>query len=1297
MLLFEKSRFMRRFAFSRLKKRSVSSSESMKDTYDPDQRPITISSYQRTRNKTAIVKPRIYTSNFITNRSSIANDYEDTQNNINYPTQAYSNIISINEIDDEYNFADSNLSQFNHIQTELPSPTYSKDFVAVQLPSYINPEELSLNGEEDTRNYSIYSPPEIKSPTNSRYNTISRFINSSQQINRLGRSYSSQTNRSLGYNGSRITIIDTYKEIAQKTFKNNNSNDSNNNDSETKEFLAQYLLDHTKHENAKIIQKAFRLARNRNHFNRFIRINMTINYNLKKLTFCLWRLTTATRTDQLIHLFKTVKGLYNFIIAHFKISEFAPFRLFYVTEQLFIPYGYTAESIYKFFYLMHFNMMGRVFRIWVNYTKNHAKHRKSLLSTRFAGKKFSKFGFIYHIFINWHRLSRWRVEARLNTKKKYILLNDLKKHEVNIFWNVREHILNVKRSRIKRATEFSMKRIAAKAVKALYNRSIEASSEKTIVETADMFRNLHLQTLAHRGWLKFMQKRLQELQILRETMNAWYTRVYVIALKKTEVELAEKLYIECFITKVMNAWFRQARERKIRRIGMSLRIHKRPSSMFFVIFALQNDFDLAFHALCFRMWIRLARTRKRWHLFARWCTQASIPTSSVAEKEMKIIVLSDLRRAAHLKIIKRGCSSTSNYLPRHTWMSVELAFLALNHIKFIQNNREIDFNSTNKIFKDEKENKTWQFLTEIANENQSEKTESIKFTSDILTRCFLMKLQSTKNYEMTKIKENLFVGNINPNFNQFRTLDQLEDQSDFNTSLLRKHTIEKVRRDHATLASLLSHISATKIQNTIKEFSTTKFDFDGNEITVKTKYNKCDNYNSLRTPSTLEIGEIFVYPEVNESVELLIKENDQSQNRLSSKYEQIKEKVMYNFQKRLRNPNALTMASGASTVFTNQDLYTESSAIPLDAIDDENENESSLTINLSQTNLISSSIASNFSMLNPGSATGSPMKMKVQTPIKNPLINSFVKPSLKNSSENLMMSLLDESSARNSSSSSFTIENFKRILEKFHTQEDITQSLVIFFNNVCKVQLDVSDVKSLSKPLDLLPRPQVGLNKKKSSAKFKKVKNKKDEDQNNREKNANTSLNNQKSQIDFANAKKEEEEAEIIIQTHRHTMQKNMNVFIAELIGDVKDLDHIPLKMVIPQNIENCISAIFTVFNALKKIQNLSQYLDLTPFSKKLKSTDKLLIATQDKTWISLKSAFPKIELPTETNTLMSLGTMTRRRSTISSSLFAIGNIQNIDEVMGSNDAFLACYLLPYILSFDSVSDFIKDEMKANQ
>lgn len=1319
---------MRRFAFTRSKCRSSLSSELNKDLYDPDQRPITISSYQKSKNRTMIIKPRIFTSNLVDSRSSIPN---------NFPIHTYNNNINLDDMNEETDFY--NVNQFSQRSTNLNETDFyntnqrtanisSKDYVMVPLPSYFNSEDLSNSFDEDNRNYSNYSPPEIRSPTSSRFNVISRFIATSQKIDRSGQSYSSQANRTMSRNQSRITTVDTYNEIAKKTFKQNSNGNEDDDEKEKKEFLAQYLLDHTKHENAKIIQKAFRLARNRNHFNRFIRINMSINHDLKKLTFNLWRLTVVNKTEELIKIFYEIKKLYNFICRHFKTRELSPFRLFYVTQQLFIPKDYTAEDIYKFFYLMHLNALSRVFRVWAFYTKKSIQHRTTLISQRFAGKKFSCFGFIYHIFVNWHRLTLWRVESRSNTKKKFITLNKLNKHEVNVFWNVREHILNVKRTRIKRATEFSKKRVAAKAVRALYNRSIEATSEKAIIETSDMFRNIHLQSLAHRAWLKYMQKRLQELQVLRDVMHAWYGRVYLTALKKLLIELAEKLYYDHFITSIMNAWFRQARERRIRKVAMSLRIHKKPSSMFFVIFALLNDFELAFHIFCFRMWIRYTRTRKKWHFFVKWCMQANLDgsdknnklVSPIAEKERKIIVLSDLRRAAHLKIIKRGCTATTNFLPRHTWKSLELTYNALHEINFIQNHRTLDLNSkttkNKKIFIDESEAKTWDFLTEkIPNQKENEsESKCLDFSLQTLVRCFVLKLQKQENYELSKVKDTFFDQKVNPEFVELRTLSQLEDQSRLNISILRKHLLEKVRRDHATLASLMSHISAKRIQSDIKDFSVTCYDKNENE-NIKSSYIKCDNYNSMRTESNLSIAAVFVYPEVNESIDFLIRENEQAPNRITSMFEMTKNQVLIDFQCRLRDPNYFALGT-ASSDFAIQDMNdvkpsklgdskvneSKKTILSITSLDTGNNSDESIELldpsgvssRSSLGSRISLSSFSNFSMLNLGSTSnlGSSFnlasnavnnsKKLLKQPIKNALIDAYVKPISKDKEQDGLMSLVENQSQKNLVAAAFTIDNLKKVLDRLQTTEYITQSLAVFFQNVCQIQLDLSEIKSISNPDDLLPKPEINIARKKIAAKKSKKKI-----------NKNGSISVIENSSSFQDEFDDSNDVEVIIQTKRHVMQKNMNIFIAEING-LQSLDRIPLKLIASPIAAQCVSSIFTIFNALKKTSSLAQYLDLTPFSTKLKSNDELLISTQEKAWNALKGMFPKIELPTESSSIMNISSFQRRKSVFSSSFFTIGSIQNVDDIMSSNDAFLACYLLPYIFSFDLVIDFIKDEMK---
>lgn len=1330
---------MKRFSFSRMKQRPQTSKFKEKDLYDPDQRPISISSKaiakqrEKSNSNASIIKPRVMTTNFI-NQTDNKSFFSNQQPAIYYDHKSQPN---------------DNVDDFTSIKN-YPHPIKTAS-VSIPLPDFDSQSDFDNNFSEESHHQ----------------NVVTRFIKTGYKLDRLG---TNQTNQRK-YNednepASKIITLDRFG------FRSPDEKEETN-DQIKHEFIVQYLIDHTKHENARIIQKAFRLSRCRQHFNRFIRINLKLNYNLKKLTFICWQMTTTNQPQKMQLLFKKLKEVYKFFCLRFKIRELAPFRYFYVTHQLFLPKGYKPTTLYQYFYLMHWTDMTNILREWHRVAHLKRIHRKNLSRFLYPAKKFDSFGFIYHILVNWHRYSLWQSLARTNTQKKLITLDKWNKHAVNVFWNVKEHNLNSKRTRIRRAAEFSAKRIAAKAVRALYNRSIDSFSQMMINQSADLFRNRHLQTLSHRAWLKFMQKRLQELHIQRDIMRAWYSQSYQLAIKKLKTSLAEKLYAESFRQKVLNEWYREAHLNKFIHLKMTLRIHQHPSSMLLIIFALSGDYTLAFQILVFRMWIRYTRKRKRWKMFVRWCTQLNTKKqhlltddqpenelTPIAMKERGLIYLSDLIRAARLKLVKRGSVANIPFFPRSTWMSLEIMIRGLRMISFLNDHSSVD-NETDfeKFFKEKNEENAWQFLTESSFKKKQPCSliNPSMFSCETLVRSLFLILHKHKDFEVLKYRNDIdeFDGNVE--FEQLRSFKNLQAQADTNISIMRKHILEKVRRDHATMSIFVSHMQAEKMKTMNADFSTTLFSVvknsDPNSIT-----NSCA-VSSRRSETIFDSQKLEVYPECNESIDFLIKETCLSEKRLKSTFERIKHAALSEFSLHFRSPSYFLSQNPLESVFVQgqQNRLNPNEISKNDSRESFIENSPSFlllnnTINSSKSSLInpsnssqsllinsSSSILNNSLLLNTSSTSffynsllnnsgGSDginksdslsndvtlNKISKSPSTKNPLIIQYIKPKQISHVSSGISALLESNDFQeNNLNLGFNLINFKRVLERFHSQELITSALASFFINVCHVYIDVSDAKSLSKPDELLlSRPTFDLAPEESNEEQKNAEADQHQENQpnpvnqleNKEPNLNEKIESDSNEDKSSESVIEEKLAvpaclqyEILIQTKRRLMNKNIKFFIADFNG-ITDYDSIPLKINIPNVLSDCISSIFTIFVALKKTPNLSQYLDATPFATLLKSTDPLLVTTQEKAWIAMKEMFPKLEIPTETSLAQytSLNTMNKKRSLFASSMFSIPSQQPIvDDNMGSNEAFLACWLLPYILSFDSIIDFIREEILA--
>lgn len=1110
----------------------------------------------------------------------------------------------------------------NSSATILKSNQNPKKKITMSSLKYLkNPEEDDLPN---------YTPPRTPGELSPQSKQIQNFLNAADLIDKEPTGNNSNNkNQVVPYGGVHVVSLES-----QQASKEENKILAN-------DFVRNFILEKTQDVQALVIQNAWRLYLKKNHWKRCIGIHIQTHTRLKRLTFLCWRLTVTNDPVQLEKLFNKFSEFYEFIKYRFKIREIVPFRLFYISGRLFLPEGYTATVVYSFIYLMSMPLLHRIIRLWAYTTRKRRNHWKTLQFIRHTSKKLTCYGQIYHFFQMWHRYVKWKkLEKNAKKSDKFISINAV---EVNPRWNVLERKMNTKRIHVLRASEHSQRRICAKAIRALYNRSIETIAEAQIIETSDNFRNLHLQMLAHRAWLKFLQKKSQETQTLRDCFCSWYTLIYEHAERDFMFDLSTLKHDNIKLIKIMNSWYCISKERRINAMGMMLKTQANPSLCLAIIFLLKNEFELFYSTLIFRLWIRFIRSRNRWKNFARWSDEVD------RDKESKQIILTEFRRISTLRLMRRIYVSAGPFFPRHVGFSFELTTR-----EYISGKKHDEEQARSHA------QRGWKFMTET-----KKPKEPPKYTWETLVRCFLLRLNMLKKFDRKEINgkhsssnnsnsnnDSNNDGNLNgkkenPYFERLRTYDELVDAIQKNTALLRGRLTVKMSRDKAVLAGMVSHISAAKVSQSIEGFTTM-----GTFTFVKSQVHEMSNMKD----------KVIIYPDVNESIAFLKKELKEAPPKIPYNFEKTRDELVENFHKRLRDPQTLSKKTGKFSSTLNL-LASSMMALASSPTPDK-------TVLQPNRNPLISSYQSTSSVKSLTLAQDDSSDLRID-------LNSIKRDDSGSDTDNSKTDLFEQllasarkpatpgalsSRSRNRSVSQFslggdeyedeckyfTVEQCKHILETIGTSDQMVSSLCRFITDTTNVYLDFSQYN--------------------------------DEE------------------------RKEEDIQPDADQFLRNKMSRNIAYFLAQM-ADIKDLTKVPRKVNSPHFAQEAVKAVMIVHKILMK-SSLSQYCDPVPFSTQIAIGDDLVAFTSNRIWNNAKKKYPKIEIPIGLKAQIKqfgslskssrFGSMGFGSMVMSIGQFSLGSsVSLIDEPITSRDVFISCFLLPYIMSFDSISDFSKDEILA--
>jgi hypothetical protein len=149
-------------------------------------------------------------------------------------------------------------------------------------------------------------------------------------------------------------------------------------------------------------------------------------------------------------------------------------------------------------------------------------------------------------------------------------------------------------------------------------------------------------------------------------------------------------------------------------------------------------------------------------------------------------------------------------------------------------------------------------------------------------------------------------------------------------------------------------------------------------------------------------------------------------------------------------------------------------------------------------------------------------------------------------------------------------------------------------------------------------------------------------------------------------------------QTIRHQMKRNMAAFVAQICGH-DTATHVPLAIDgAPQVCQTCVSAVLTVFTALKGCK-LAHYCDVVPFSEKCRLDGPRMLMVRSKMFSRITEKCPKLSREARSGARVS-------KSATSNAEFG--------EEFDVGDALVASLILPMAIRMDSVLDFLRDEIK---
>jgi hypothetical protein len=388
-----------------------------------------------------------------------------------------------------------------------------------------------------------------------------------------------------------------------------------------------------------------------------------------------------------------------------------------------------------------------------------------------------------------------------------------------------------------------------------------------------------------------------------------------------------------------------------------------PSARSIIVFLLRGDYEL-----CFRLWVRFGRSRARWKRYLLWAAEPH------EDAERRHLVLCELKRAAQFKHVQRMFVERPRFFPRRPFVSLELT---LRHV--------------NDDRGEERKNaEHWTFETAAFFGPRPTPAAALTYTT--LVRSLLLRLHDAMRFQLCEFgEEKPKEVRANTYFERLRTRGELSTRIASNRAFLRTTMHHKMQRDHAILSGMMSHMAAARLAQSA-QFSLQP------SSTCLEKFDDVDGATD----------EVVIFPDVEESVVELLKQEQAAPPRIPNLFSKIKAEAIRAFDARLRDPQCLLQAPPIRTSF-----------------DAESKNDGDIR----------------------------------SRPAQNALIVPFTSDAERG---RIIPSYL-------SAQELFNLPNFKDVLEKYPTTIDVMAALQRFFLGCSGVQLDVSSPLSIARSSALYP------------------------------------------------------------------------------------------------------------------------------------------------------------------------------------------------------------------------------------
>ena len=641
-------------------------------------------------------------------------------------------------------------------------------------------------------------------------------------------------------------------------------------------FVADFILQESRDQYAIIIQTAFRLYRNKMHWKKFIQLRIKYQRRLLNLFVTNWLLSLRQKNiKKTKEVYRKFKSIYLDLPFVKRGRELSPFQYYYITGQIFIPKGYHAQTLFSFVHMINCITKRKLIIRWHETARHRRNFRAKTLIVHFPLKKYQAFGFYYLAFQNWHRMALWKKkqESMPENSSDFITINT---KEVCIQWKIKEEQLNTKIKRVKRANEFHKKAILNRAVKALFNRSLQVIAKQTVINEADMFRNAAAMKLAHRAWTKYMELQQHRRQVKHDCIKAWYEIAYNKAKTKHIISFYRMREEKFFAQKIINKWNKTKEANKMRSLLMSFKVQKNASLVIQILYHMMHKDDLASHVQCFRKWIKYTRARHRWHTFVNWVQNVNDPND-----EFKHQVVGELIHFASNKIVGR-LPDTEKIIPRKVGVCFETMQSELLR-EIYQQRKEIDSSKLGDAF---------------AKKKEKPKKPDFKNTKDLLLRCFLLRLNKIKRFE--KYGSVIDPAKNEPHIEATHDEKDLQVQLDKNRQIFKNNLKYKELTDTPIILAIQAHEKALQMQQVLHDFTVSK-DIVVNKVNVK-------NLELNYTP-------IVFFPDAQTIVKAIIKDILKAPSRMFSTFSDEYEESMAKFSNRLRNPEKIGQKTGFTNVF----------------------------------------------------------------------------------------------------------------------------------------------------------------------------------------------------------------------------------------------------------------------------------------------------------------------------------------------------------------------------------------------